>query len=198
FISTIQWLVPPAFERLVKTCMAKVPDDRWQTAHDVMLELKGIGEERNSGLLSTAMVSSRKTHAKFAWGTACAFFITSIVLAFALLSTKQKPPGTLRLSINPPENTAFASSLALSFDGSRLAFTASDSNAVTHLWVRPLNSLSAQMLPGTENAIFPFWSPDGRNIGFFAQGKLKRIGIAGGPPVDLADVTEDARGGTWN
>ena len=65
------------------------------------------------------------------------------------------------------------------------------------LWLRPLDALDPQPLPGTEEAQYPFWSPDSRYIGFFAQGKLKKIAVTGGPAQNLCDAP-DGRGGTWN
>lgn len=96
------------------------------------------------------------------------------------------PPGT-RVDSTPP---------AISPDGKLLAFGAVSSQGLAQLWMRPLDSLASRPLPGTENATFPFWSPDSRAIGFFAGGKLKRLEISGGAPTALADAP-DARGGTW-
>lgn len=102
----------------------------------------------------------------------------------------------LRLTILPPENTSFES-FAVSPDGRKLAFTAAF-NGKLMLWVRSLDSLDAKPLPGTENAAYPFWSPDCRSIGFFAlPRKLKTIPVAGGPPQDIADVIL-GKGGTWS
>jgi Tol biopolymer transport system component len=102
----------------------------------------------------------------------------------------------LRLSILPPENASF-DSFAVSPDGRKLAFTAA-LNGKLMLWVRALNSLDAKPLPGTDNAIYPFWSPDSRSIGFFAMpNKLKTIEIAGGPARDIAEVVM-GRGGAWS
>jgi eukaryotic-like serine/threonine-protein kinase len=118
-------------------------------------------------------------------------------LALALLFFHKSPPsaGSFRSSILPPEGVAFES-FAISPDGRTLAFTAAwKGNTV--LWVRPLDSLEAKPLPGTEYASQPFWSADSRNIGFFTHAKLKTIGVTGGPTRDIADVVV-GRGGSWS
>jgi hypothetical protein len=102
----------------------------------------------------------------------------------------------VQASILPPEGTSFTSSFALSPDGTRLAFVARGDEGEVTLWVRPLAGLTAQPLAGTEGAETPFWSPDGLSLGFFAGGKLKTIGVGGGPIQALADAPS-SRGGTW-
>ncbi|MCI0617949.1 protein kinase, partial [bacterium] len=197
-VSTSQPISPMAFDRIVTTCLAKDPEDRWQTAHDVMLELKWVAEERTSGQTSTTFPRIHKWRERVAWGAACIFLITTLVLSLLHFRNNVPQQSVYRLSINPPENFSFSSSLSLSPNGQHLAFTVTDVDGTSSLWVRRLDSLSSQRLPGTDDAVFPFWSPDGNSLGFFADGKLKRIEIAGGPPVILADASNDPRGGTWN
>jgi len=108
-----------------------------------------------------------------------------------------------RSFILPPEGTTFdligdtGGSVALSADGTKLAFVAVDSKATARVWVRELKRLTADLIEGTEGASFPFWSPDGRSIGFFADGKLKKISLDGGPAVTLCEAPS-GRGGDWN
>jgi Tol biopolymer transport system component len=106
-----------------------------------------------------------------------------------------KSVGVLRLSILPPENASFES-FAVSPDGRKLAFTAALNGTMT-LWVRVLDSMEAKPLAGTDNAAWPFWSPDGLSIGFFAPNKLKAVGIIGGPARDIADIVV-GRAGAWS
>ena len=103
----------------------------------------------------------------------------------------------MRFALTAPEKTTFGDSLALSPDGKRLAFIALAATGEPTLWVRTLDSVDAQKLQGTEGAATPFWSPDGRYIGFFAGGKLKTIEAYGGPIQILTEVSADTRGGTW-
>jgi Tol biopolymer transport system component len=119
---------------------------------------------------------------------------------------REKPPeaALVRFSISPPEKTAFiftASAImgppALSPDGRRLAFNATSADGKIQTWIRSLDTLTAQPLEGTEGSVFPFWSADGRFLGFFAGGKLKKIDASGGPPLTLSDAPS-AFGGTWN
>src|SRR5207244_2331242 len=125
--------------------------------------------------------------------------LISIALAVALFVVTRAPAETaaVRFVVTPPEktslesgvqNNAGASAGAISPDGRRLAFTARDAAGKILLWIRPLDALTAQPLAGTDGAGWPFWSPDSRWIGFFAQGKLKKIDITGGPPQILCDA----------
>ncbi|HWA35846.1 MAG TPA: hypothetical protein VG737_17005 [Cyclobacteriaceae bacterium] len=135
-------------------------------------------------------------------------FATTVVAILSLLtlaafhfSETSIPGKTYRTTLLPPESTHFnmhlGGSLALSPDGATLAFVAIDSQRKSFLWLRPLNALKARSLTGTEGAQFPFWSPDGRFIGFFADGKLKKVDVTGGMPQTLSEATI-GRGGTWN
>jgi DNA-binding winged helix-turn-helix (wHTH) protein len=118
-----------------------------------------------------------------------------------LLPFRNRPSGVrpFKFSLMAPEGTTFIQydPLVLSPDGRLMAFPASDASGDTELWVRPLDELAARRLEGTKGASFPFWSPDGRSIAFFANGKLKRVEIAGGLPRIVCDST-DGRGGSWN
>ena len=126
------------------------------------------------------------------------------LVTLAIFHFSEAPPEgrTYRTIIPAPDNTnfstAFGGHLALSPDGRTLVFAAMDSAGKTFLWVRQLHELTAQVLSGTEGANFPFWSPDSRFIGFFADGRLKKIEASGGPPLTLCDVDGGGRGGTWS
>ncbi len=130
-----------------------------------------------------------------------ASLIALMVLAFIQFSEPIPDSPTYSSSILPPEKMNFSTDrgghIALSPDGRMLAFVATDSLSKRLLWVRPLNAISGQALNGTEGARFPFWSPDSRFIGFFADGKLKKIDASGGPAQTLCDAPV-GRGGTWN
>jgi serine/threonine protein kinase/Tol biopolymer transport system component len=203
-ISQLQPIAPRALDRIVATCLAKDPEDRWQTARDVSLQLKGIAEEQSTpGTMGTVRPSRRRTSALLPWLIAAA---AAVVGLYALTSRPRESerPRVLRSSLLPPPNTTFhifganVAAPVLSPDGRRLAFGTLEAEGFYRLWVRDLEDLDAYPVPGGDGALFPFWSPDSRSIGFFAKGKLKVVDASPSPPPprDLADVVE-ARGGTW-
>jgi eukaryotic-like serine/threonine-protein kinase len=198
-ISSIQPMTPPALDRIVKTCLAKDPDDRFQTAHDVKLQLQWIAEGGSAVGLPAPVAAKRKSREKLAWALVPVAALAGAAATAFIIELRTEPPRAVVSALLPPEKTSFAfdaGPMALSPDGRRMAFVATSSGN-TMLWVRPLSGLSAQPLAGTEGASFPFWSPDGRFLGFFAGGKLKKIEASGGPPQTLADASL-GRGGTWN
>jgi serine/threonine protein kinase len=136
-----------------------------------------------------------------------ALLATSVILV-RLVRETAPASDSLQFTISTPDNTQFGgppgagtgttAQLAVSADGRQVAFVAqAQSSSTFSLWVRSMTTLAARQMPGTDDASFPFWSPDGRFIGFFAGGKLKKVQVSGGPPVVLCDAP-NARGGTWN
>ncbi len=196
-ISSVQPMSPPALDRVVKGCLTKDPEDRWQAAGDVGKQLRGITESSDAGL-PLPRVARRMRRKRLAWiGLAAA---ASAALAVQLMRQRPALSARFETSILPPDKNEFVfrgSPPAVSPDGHRIAFTAETSEGTRRLWVRPFDSASAQALPGTEGATKPFWSPDSRSLGFFADGKLKKVEASGGPPQTLCDAPS-GRGGTWN
>ena len=196
-ISTAQPMSPPALDRVVRTCMAKDPDDRWQTAHDVGLQLEWIAEAGSKAGVPAPVVARRRISQRLAWALAGVATAAAIAFAIGFVLRAPVPVHPLRVSILPPEKHSFdPESIALSPDGTKLAFVAAASGAIAQLWVRPLDATAAQPLAGTEDAGLPFWSPDSRSLGFFAQGKLKIIDASGGAVQTLGDAPQP-RGGAW-
>ena len=195
-MSSLQPTTPQALDRVVKTCLAKDPDERMQSAHDLAAELRWIGEGSAAGVASPVAVTTRRSRrGGLGWIVAA---LTVLAAGVSILSSRggSVPTETLRVSLLPPVGTISSGPLALSADGRQVAFvTLKEGQRV--LCVRSLGALDAKILPGTENAQHPFWSPDGLSVGFFTHTKMKRIELAGGPPRDLADVS-DPRGGTWS
>jgi eukaryotic-like serine/threonine-protein kinase len=201
-ISSVQPMTPTALDRLVKICLAKDPDERWQTAHDVKLQLKQIAEGGSqSGAAALPAPQRNRGHA-LAWGVALILGVVAVAaLVMAYLANQRQLP-VLRVAINPPEKMQFNLSgdnggpAMISPDGRYLVFSANGVGG-TQLYLRPLDALTSQALPGTEGGMFPFWSPDSRSIAFFTDQKLKRIEVGGGTPVALCDAAL-GRGGSWN
>jgi Tol biopolymer transport system component len=153
-------------------------------------------EEDERGLKSPLRAEARST-SKGAWVFAAAITVVAIALGFvAYRHAAEEPPRLVKLSLLPPEKSTITttSPLTVSPDGRRLAFAAATAGK-TELWVRDLDALTARPLPGTEGAHGPFWSPDSRTVAFFADGKLKRIDVAGGPAVTLCDA--NGLNGSW-
>jgi serine/threonine protein kinase/Tol biopolymer transport system component len=202
-ITSLQPLTPTALERVVKTCLAKDPDERFQSAHDVKLELKWIAEAGWQADVPASVIARHKRRERIAWIATAVVTLAALVFAFGYSQRTPSEERLLRSFILPPEKTTFVTAglqsgpVAVSPDGQRLAFTAEDSSGKHLLWVRPLDSLSAQPLAGTEGASFPFWSPDSRYLGFFAGEKLKKVDGAGGPVLTLCDAP-NGRGGSWS
>jgi eukaryotic-like serine/threonine-protein kinase len=195
-ISQVAAMTPPALDRVVKTCLAKDPEERWQSAGDVGKELRWIGEGSAAGVAAPpAVTSRRRSRERIAWLTAAA---AAAVAAWLGLS-RVRPAAVssdrvLRTNILLPEKVQLNNAV-ISPDGSRIVFSGSDPAGKVQLWVRPLDAYAATPLAGTEGGMLPFWSPDGRFIGFFADKKLKRVEASGGAPLALYDV--DGIGGAW-
>jgi len=194
-MSTLQPLTPPMLDRIANKCLAKNPDDRWQTAHDLSDELKWIAEHESHAIAGTFQrrpVARRLTY--LAVGAALIGVVT--VLAWRTFDRPPPDPPVVRMPLAPPDRTEeFGRSAAVSPNGRWLTFIASTGGRQM-LWVHALNALDSQALAGTEDASYPFWSPDSTHIGFFAGGKLKTVDAKGSPPVTLADAY-NGRGGTW-
>ena len=202
-LSTLQPLAPPALDRLVARCLAKDPDDRWQTARDLTLELKWIAEHTAPPAQAFAGASPQR---KFAWmGTSALAVVAAAAVAFVAASIGRSPndsASTVSLTLTLPDELTLTGiqvggPITISPDGQRLAFVATGPDGRQLVWVRPLNSLDAEPLAGTEGGALPFWSPDSQALGFFAQGRLKKIALAGGPPQTLCDALQP-RGGAWS
>jgi Tol biopolymer transport system component/predicted Ser/Thr protein kinase len=201
-VSVIQPLAPSALDHIVTRCLAKDPNERWQTARDLGLELEWANASVRS-LKSVALAAEPDRRMKI------------VVIALAIVAAAALIPAGLYFKSLRSTATALVTQfeipatgspflMAISPDGRRLAYVApSDApsdKGTTMLWVRPLNSLDARMLPGTSGPQSPDWSPDGRFIVFGVPGeqKLKKIEVAGGPPQTLASLRGGYTRGTWN
>jgi Tol biopolymer transport system component len=191
---------PPAIRRLLRRCLVKDPSDRLHAIADARFEIAEAQTEPTALAAPPPFASPRRERALTM--AAGAGIVASLAMAVPTVryfrgvpQPSTDPAAEVRLEITTPP-TMDPISMALSPNGRMLTFVASD-NGTQRLWLRPLDSETAQPLPGTEAASYPFWSPDSRAIGFAARGKLKRLDIGGGQPRTLTDVA-GYRGGSWN
>ena len=191
-IRSLQPITPPLLEHLVLRCLAKDPDERWQSAGDVMRELRWIAD---NAVTADARSGARPRDRRVVWLVAVAT-VGVFAVAAALALRPAPAPAVWKLDVATPP-TDQAASFAISPDGRQLAFVARDGASARTLWVRRLDRDTAQALAGTDGATFPFWSPDGRALGFFSGGRLKRIDLTGGMPQDLAPAPPLGLGATW-
>ncbi|MDE3137547.1 MAG: protein kinase [Acidobacteriota bacterium] len=197
-VSQSQPASPPALDRAVRQCLEKDPDRRWQSAHDVKLELEWIREGSSTSGASAQPAAPGTAWQRAAWVITAICFLAAVAFAAAYFLRTPQPAPTVRSSLLPPGATSFKPfNFAISPDGTRLAFVATNAEGKNILWVRSLSAASPHQLDGTDNAIYPFWSPDNRRIGFFAEQKLKTVDIVSGSVRILCDA-RSGRGGTWN
>jgi serine/threonine protein kinase/Tol biopolymer transport system component len=194
-----QPLAPPMLDRVIRGCLAKDPADRFQSAHDVAMDLRWIADS------SEAEKEEASPAFKKSWALssaiACLALIALAGIAGYQWSKRAQSTQPIHAEIPPPDKFSFDATgdnggmPVLSPQGDRIAFVARSADAQS-LWVRPLASDAAQPLEGTQGAAHPFWSPDGQYLGFFANGKLSKVATSGGPVTVLADAP-NPRGGTW-
>ena len=194
----LQPVTPPALERLVAACLVKDPDDRYQSIHDVRLQLEWIRDGASQatgpagGRSGTGLMRERIT-----WAAALL-----LVLAGAAGLASFRPGATipaLRVAVNLPPGFRLDevnASLGLSPDGQKLALAASGPSTNQRLWIRSLAGDEPQALAGTDGATYPFWSPDGKSLGFFAGQKLKKVDVPSGAVQTLCDAA-NGRGASW-
>jgi Tol biopolymer transport system component len=196
---------PAALDRVLSSCLAKNPDERWQSAGDLARELRWIGGGTGAvqSTPAAAVVARAAGRTRVAWIVAAVASIVA-VLSLAMLATRTQPtvsPGALtRFSIASPEDVTLVAdgvNARISPEGRTLAFSAASATGTVSLWVRPLDSFVARPLAGTEDGVLQFWSPDGRYLAYFGSGKLSKVSITGGAPEAICPSGE-GRGGTWN
>jgi eukaryotic-like serine/threonine-protein kinase len=190
-VSTTKPQTPAAFDYLVAACLAKDREERVQTAQDVRIQLRGIAQASPIAAATTPQ-TGKNWKAQALLGASILLLIVAVIL-FVLVERDRAPIVSVRAYIPPPPGTAFratgfdAGPVSVSPDGETLAFSAVDEKGITNLWVRPLDAAQATMLQGTEDATYPFWSPDSKYLGFVADHKLKKIAVRGGEAQTLAD-----------
>ena len=197
-LSSITPMTPPALERLVRICLMKDPDDRWQTAHDVATQLRWIAEGGSQIGAPAPVVARRKSREHLAWGLAAVLAIVAAAATARIVLHSDPAPQPTRFLVASPPGVVL-SFPKISPDGRTIAFvgTAATRNR-TSIWIRSLDSFEVRELEGTEGVLRPFWSPDSRYLAFFVgRQQLKKVAIAGGPP-QLVAMTPGGADGSWS
>jgi serine/threonine protein kinase len=194
-MAALQPMTPLALERVVKKCLAKDPDERWQSASDLASELQWIVEGGTQARDARRVSTWHKKRERLSWLLAATFFLLMVAAGTAWWKTSSRRPLPMYFHASVP----FAvNDLALSPDGRILAMVAYSAQANDYvLWTHEVGGRRTTLLDGTQGVSYPFWSPDGKSIGFFADGKLKKIDVSGGQSQVLCDAP-NGRGGTWN
>jgi serine/threonine protein kinase len=191
-VSAARPLTPLPFEQLITACLAKNPDDRIQSAHDVRLQLKWIAEAETKG--RNRPEKKNRSREGMAWLAACALAVMLVASGIWWRASKPAEPTTYFSAPLPFS----ARDVAVSPNGHTVAVVGyRESERKNILWIYEPGSQQATSLINTEGANFPFWSPDGRSLGFFADGKLKKMDFSGGPVQTLCEAPT-GRGGAWN
>lgn len=197
-VTTLRPEVPGALERIIRLCLDKDPDERVQSVHDLKLQLQFVDVASTAAAASTGETTTGGTPRWLAWTLATGLAMTAGIFGFMYWRTMSKVIPPIRALMAAPTDTRYyENSFAISPDGTKWVFVAVGKANTRQLWVRALDSLTAQPLNGTEDATYPFWSPDSRYVGFFSGGKLKRIDASGGPAQSLCDAA-NGRGGSWS
>jgi len=199
-VSSLQPTTPAALDQVVRICLAKDPEERYQSAHDVKLQLEWIRSAGRAGSAPT-QIMHRSIRERVVW-TSTALVMAALLLGAGYFARTSQPAQAVVAQIPPPKDANFAlwgtapGLPALSPDGKQLAFVASTSDGRDLVYVRSLDSLNARALERTDGAQHLSWSPDGRFLAYSSKGKLYRIDAAGGPPLELSalNVTRAA----WN
>ena len=200
-MSSLQPMTPPALDRVVKKCLAKEPDDRWQTAHGPCGELKWIAEGGSQVTLAPTAATKgiRALGRRGLILSVGALLLVAVVTGLAVWNLKPLPPQPVsRVTITLPPGQQLAGldigpAVALSPDGTHLAYVARQ-GGIQQLYLRAMDSLEAMPIPGTEGAVNPFFSPDGQWVGFFAGGTLKKVSVNGGAAINPRQCCESSWG----
>ncbi len=198
-ISQVQPMSPPVLDRVVRGCLAKDPEDRWQSAGDIGKQLRWLSEGTTSASGTAVPAAPRRgRRPALPWAAAALLLVTAVFLANELRKARDVRPEPVHSFLLPPEKTVFrltgddSAPVAVSPTGDRVVY-----GAAGKLWIQSLRTGDATPLPSTDGPRFPFWSPDGRSIGFFAEGKLRRVDADGGPVTTICDAP-NSRGGSWS
>lgn len=202
-ISTTQPLAPPALDRLIRTCLEKDPDQRWQSAHDLKVQLQAISEMGSKAGVPAVVLGTRRHNKRLlvalvgiGWTLALVGLILALYYSGRVAEERQPINAEIVLPNGAAMSFGAAGGVAISPDGHKLAVPAETAN-IMKLWIRDLETGKAWSVAGTDGAAFPFWSPDSKLLGFFAGGKLRTVAASGGPVQIICDAPA-GRGGSWS
>jgi eukaryotic-like serine/threonine-protein kinase len=205
-MTSLQPMTPPALDRVVKRCLAKETDERWQSANDLTNELKWIAEGGSGVSVPAAAAQGiRILGRRGLLLSGGALLLAAVIASLATWNLKPAPAPVpqpvSRLVVNLPPGQRLAGldngpAVALSPDGTHLAYVAVQGNT-QQVYLRALDSLESKPIPGTDGAVNPFFSPGGQWLGFFASGKLKKVSMSGGPTQTLGDISANPSGASW-
>jgi serine/threonine protein kinase len=194
-LSRTQPLAVSALDRVVRKCLAKDPDARWQSAADVASELQWLAQsDQSPTALAQGPTQRRSNRERLAWSVAAV--AAAAALAIAALALRRPSETAARRVFALLTSGADVGSVAVSPDGRKVALTSAEFSSEAGITIRSIDNLETARVPGTEGAADPFWSPDGRSLGFFQNQKLKRISVDGGAVQTLGDA--ERYGGTWS
>jgi serine/threonine protein kinase/Tol biopolymer transport system component len=195
-LTTIKPMTPPALEHAIKKCLAKIPEERWQSASDLSSELKWVSESGSQGAARALSPAAGKSWLRGGWLVSGVLLLLLASLGAAWwMRTLQS---VRAMYFSSPVRFA-ANNVALSPDGKRLAMVAYAQQINKYMvWTQEIGGRIATAVPGTEDASHPFWSPDGRSVGFFAQGQLKKVEVLSGRAAQIICEAPHGRGGTWS
>jgi serine/threonine protein kinase len=191
-ITEIEAVSPPMLDRAIRQCLAKDPDQRWQTAGDLKRALQWIAEGGSQAGIPAVISKRRRWRERTSWIVAGAAILVAAAIGTLWLTRTMPEPQVSRFTMETPAGISTAYWPKISPDGRLLSFHAVDSVGKDMIWIRPLNSLDAYPLAGTEGSDRQFWSPDSRYLAFFVRNQLKKIPVSGGP----ATLICEARGGS--
>jgi len=194
--SSITPMSPPALDRLIRGCLAKDPEQRVQTAHDVKLQLQWIEEGGSQAGVPAPVAARRRSRERTAWILAAAAGVLALVLASKMLLSPRPEPVVARFGIEANLGQHNMRWPRISPNGKLLVYLADDSTGTTRIWLRPIGAVDATPVPGSENSNRPWWSPDSRSLAFVSGGQLKRIDVSGGPAQMVASV-QGGYDGAW-
>ena len=195
---------PQTLRVLLSRCLERDPKSRLRDIGEARVALAGSSQDSSVSTLLSSVAGTPAPEPAAArkpllpWILAAAATLVALALALSTLVNEEVASQRVQSALLPPEGTSFdlGSGLALSPDGQSVAFVALNENSRAQLWVQKLDAGVAEILEGSEGAMYPFWSPDSRHLAFFADGLMKRAPINGGPIQTITQVN-DARGGAW-